>query len=251
MTQLDVLIDEAKRLLKQSHHAIALTGAGVSTASGIPDFRTPGSGAWENVDPMEVASIYAFRQRPQSFYKWLHPMARIVLDAEPNPAHTALAQMETDGPLQGIITQNIDMLHTKAGSQTIYEVHGHLRQATCLHCQKQVNARPFLQEFVHTGDVPRCPDCRGVLKPNVILFGELLPADVLNRAQAQTMHCDLMLVAGSSLEVAPIGDLPIVAKQYGAKLIIVNLSPTHADSWADVVIRADVVEVLPRLAKNV
>lgn len=234
--------------MRESRYIVALTGAGISTPSGIPDFRSADSGLWEQVDPMAVASIYAFRQRPQAFYDWIYPLAQQILRAQPNAAHEALAQMEAKGPLKSVITQNIDLLHARAGSNALYEVHGHMREVTCLACHKLYSGESVLREFLDTGVAPSCPSCGDVLKPNVILFGELLPVDVLNQAQQQAQRCDLMIVAGSSLEVMPAGDLPVVAKKTGARLIFVNLSETHLDYLADVVIRADVVDVLPRLA---
>jgi len=248
VTGTDALIEEARALVRESRYIVALTGAGISTPSGIPDFRSADSGLWEQVDPMAVASIYAFRQRPQAFYDWIYPLAQQILRAQPNAAHEALAQMEAKGPLKSVITQNIDLLHARAGSNALYEVHGHMREATCLACHKLYSGESVLREFLDTGVAPSCPSCGDVLKPNVILFGELLPVDVLNQAQQQAQRCDLMIVAGSSLEVMPAGDLPVVAKKTGARLIFVNLSETHLDYLADVVIRADVVDVLPRLA---
>ena len=248
MTGTDALIEEARALVRESRYIVALTGAGISTPSGIPDFRSADSGLWEQVDPMAVASIYAFRQRPQTFYDWIYPLAQQILRAQPNAAHEALAQMEAKGPLKSVITQNIDLLHARAGSNALYEIHGHMREVTCLACHKLYSGESVLREFLDTGVAPSCPSCGDVLKPNVILFGELLPVDVLNQAQQQAQRCDLMIVAGSSLEVMPAGDLPVVAKKTGARLIFVNLSETHLDYLADVVIRADVVDVLPRLA---
>jgi NAD-dependent deacetylase len=244
----ETLIEQAIDYLKQSQHAVALTGAGVSTASGIPDFRSPTSGLWENADPMEVASIYGFTHNPQAFFDWIHPLAQLIMRARPNPAHEALARLEQFGPLRALITQNIDLLHTRAGSQTVYEVHGHLRQATCQNCRHKLPTSDIFPEFLATRHIPRCPLCQGVLKPDVILFGELLPVPVMRAAQRETEVCDLMLVAGSSLTVAPACDLPQQAKMTGARLIIVNYNETHLDFMADVVIRADVAEVLPRLA---
>jgi NAD-dependent deacetylase len=249
VASLDDSIDEAINLLKQSQYAVALTGAGISTPSGIPDFRSPDSGLWEQVqDPMEVASLQAFKRHPQTFYDWVRPLTRLVLGAQPNAAHAALARLEAYGPLQAVITQNIDMLHTKAGSGTVHEVHGHMRELTCVQCFSVYNGQTFLPQFLETGEMPRCPDCGGVLKPNVILFGELLPVRVLNQAQREIRACDLVLVAGSSLEVSPVGDMPLMAKHAGANLIIVNFTETHLDYVADVVIHADVAEVLPQLA---
>lgn len=244
------LINQAKNILKDARHVVALTGAGISTGSGIPDFRSPESGLWDYADPMEVATITAFKRNPKAFFDWMRPLVQQIMTAQPNPAHLALAQMETYGPLQGIITQNIDVLHTKAGSQTIYEVHGHMRDATCMHCLETFQSIEILNGYLDNGDIPRCPkpQCNGVLKPNVILFGEILPMMILNRAKRLTQVCDVMIVAGSSLEVAPAGDLPMLAKYSGAKVIIINYGETHLDYLADVVIHADVADVLPQLA---
>lgn len=244
----DPLISQAINLLKQSSRAVALTGAGISTPSGIPDFRSANSGLWEEHDPMSVASIEAFERRPQDFYTWLHPLARLVIQAEPNPAHFALAELEANGPLQAVITQNFDMLHSRAGSQTIYEVHGHLRQTTCMGCGHVSDTEDMLAEYVATMEMPTCDICGDVLKPNVTLFGEVPPLHIFRASEVWAATCDLMLVVGSSLQVIPVADLPILAKHNGAKLIIVNHTDTYADQMADVVIRADVAEVLPRLA---
>jgi NAD-dependent deacetylase len=244
---IESLVDQAITHLQEAQHAVALTGAGISTPSGIPDFRSPKSGLWDNIDPLEVASIYGFNQNPQAFFDWVHPLLQTIFTAQPNPAHTALAQLEQHGPLRAIITQNIDLLHTRAGSQIVHEVHGHLRQSTCQSCQHQTATSQFLPEFLATKQIPHCPACGGVLKPNIILFGELLPGRVMRAAQREAHQCDLMLVAGSSLTVAPACDLPQHAKMNRARLIIVNYNETHVDHMADVVIRADVAAVLPRL----
>jgi NAD-dependent deacetylase len=242
------LIETAKHMLAEARHVIALTGAGISTASGIPDFRSPDSGLWEHADPFEVASIYSFRRRPQDFYDWIHPLARLTLDAVPNPAHVALFQLEKYGRLQGIITQNVDALHGKAGSSNVLEVHGHFREMTCLRCYTVYPAAGYLDTFVGNGQIPRCEGCGGILKPNVILLGEQLPVRVLNEAKKQARLCDLMIVVGSSLEMAPAGDLPALAVETGAKLLIINLEPTHLDHLADAVIIGNAVDILPELA---
>jgi len=244
----DSLIEQAIDYLKLSSRAVALTGAGISTPSGIPDFRSPNSGLWEEHDPMTVATIDAFERRPQDFYSWLHPLAGLILQAEPNPAHIALADIEAKGPLQAIVTQNFDMLHSRAGSHNIYEVHGHLRQATCMGCGNVSDTEGMLAEFVATMEVPYCDICGQVLKPNVTLFGEVPPLSVFRAAEIWSATCDLMLVVGSSLQVVPVADFPILARQNGARLIIINNSETYADQMADVVIHADVADVLPRLA---
>ena len=243
-------IQRAAELVRQARHMIAFTGAGHSTASGIPDFRSPGSGLWEKDNPMLVASVWAFRLNPKTFYRWIQPMADRLLHAPPNPAHYALAEMEALGFLKTIVTQNIDNLHQRAGSRRVLELHGHMREATCIRCYDKVPIDPQLEQIVLGGKVPYC-HCGGVLKPDVILFGEQLPIRVLNEAMAEARRCDLILVAGSSLEVTPAADIPFLAVQSGARAIIVNLEPTVFDPQADVVIHGDVAEVLPAIAAAV
>jgi NAD-dependent deacetylase len=243
-------VQQAIDLLARSKHTAALTGAGLSTPSGIPDFRSPDSGIWNRVDPFEVASIFAFRYRPQAFYDWIRPLAELILAAGPNVAHLALAALEAHGPVRSVITQNIDLLHSRAGSRMVLEVHGHVRETTCIRCYQVSAAADYMLELVASGDLPRCPACGGLLKPNVILFGEQLPVQVLNQARREARRCDVMLVAGTSLEVAPAGDLPLLARETGAQLIIVNQSATRLDGLADVVIHADVVDILPQLAAH-
>ncbi|MCW5851382.1 MAG: NAD-dependent deacylase [Anaerolineae bacterium] len=235
-----------RALVRQAQRVVALTGAGISTPSGIPDFRSSASGLWELADPMEVASIWSFRRRPEAFFDWVRPLAETILTAKPNPAHTALARAEQLGYLKAILTQNIDDLHHRAGSRRVLELHGHLREATCMRCHAVVQAEMTLRDFIQTGRLPHC-QCGGLLKPNVILFGEMLPHEILQQAQAEAQACDLMLVAGSSLEVMPASDLPMLAKEAGARLVIVNLAPTPLDDEADVLIRADVAKAIPAL----
>ncbi|HMQ53650.1 MAG TPA: NAD-dependent deacylase [Anaerolineae bacterium] len=243
-------LNQAVDLVSRAHHLVAMTGAGLSTPSGIPDFRSAESGLWEQNDPLSVASIFAFRRAPQRFYHWIHPLARSIIEAHPNPAHYALAALEQQGQLKAIITQNIDDLHRKAGSHIVYELHGHLREVTCLDCLRLEDSTPYFRRFVETGDLPRC-ECGGVFKPSAILFGEQLPIDTLLAAELTIRQADLVLVAGSSLEVAPASDLPHLALENGARLVIVNQQPTYLDSLADVVIRGDVAEILPQLADRV
>lgn len=239
-------IERAAELVRQSRHMVAFTGAGHSTPSGIPDFRSPESGLWEKANPMLVASVWAFRLKPKSFFDWVRPLAALTLSAVPNPAHLALATLEQMGILKAIVTQNIDNLHQKAGSQRVLELHGHMREATCIRCYDVVPAEPMLKRFLDDGKVPHC-ECGGVLKPNVILFGEQLPIQVLNEAMEEARRCDLMLVAGSSLEVTPAAEIPVLAVDSGARSIIVNLQPTGFDRQADVVIHGDVAEILPSI----
>ena len=239
----------AATLLRGAHHAVALTGAGHSTPSGIPDFRSPGTGLWERVDPMEMASLYAFRRNPEAFYEWIRPLALALLVAEPNPGHRALAKLEAEGWLKAVVTQNIDGLHQRAGSREVLELHGHLRKMTCINCYRVVSVGELVEEFIHSGEVPRCDVCGGVMKPNVVLFGEQLPIEVVNAAMAHVRRADLMLVAGSSLEVMPASHLPLIVHEHAGRLIVVNLTPTYVDDVAEVVIHGDVAEVLPRIAR--
>ena len=232
---------------------MALTGAGISTPSGIPDFRSEGSGLWENVDPMQVASLYGFVSNPEAFYEWVVPLVKTMRDAEPNPAHLALAHLEAMGKLRSVVTQNIDMLHSRAGSQRVHEMHGHLREATCIQCFAVYPAKELIDEFLADASksAMRCVSCSGVLKPNVILYGEQLPMTVVAEAQRDVRQSDLMIVAGSSLETYPAADLPNDAKRHGARLILINYEPTSYDKMADVVIHGDVAEVLPQIVELV
>jgi NAD-dependent deacetylase len=240
----------AAQLLCAANFAVALTGAGISTPSGIPDFRSPKSGLWEGVDPLVVASIYGFRQDPQAFYDWIYPLTELTIHAQPNPAHYALATLENHGKLKGVITQNIDVLHTRAGNHIVHELHGQFREATCIHCFTVYAAESIIQQFLFDHQVPHCPNCGGVIKPNVILFGEQLPVRPFLAAQDLARKADLMLVVGTSLEVAPASELPMLAQRNGAKIIIINLESTHLDNAASVVIHANAAEALPEIVQK-
>ncbi|OGO31312.1 MAG: hypothetical protein A2136_01610 [Chloroflexi bacterium RBG_16_54_11] len=244
-------IHRAAELIKKSRHAVVLTGAGISTPSGIPDFRSPGIGLWTRYVPMEVASLTAFRYNPDQFYKWLHPLAVQLVSAQPNPAHTALAQMQARGYISTIITQNIDGLHTRAGAKDVLEVHGTLTTLTCVNCFRQVPSDGIIQEYIENSTVPHCPVCGGVLKPDVILYEEQLPVKTWLLAEEECRNCDLMLIAGTSLEVMPSAKLPILALEKDAPVILVNNSRTYIDVRAEIIIRADVAEVLPQIAHEV
>ena len=242
-------VEEAATLFLEAKHAVALTGAGHSTPSGIPDFRSPGSGLWTQVNPEEVASIEAFYRDPEAWYAWYHQRGTMFLDAQPNPAHEALAELEAMGYLQAVITQNIDNLHQKAGSKRVIELHGNTQEAICLRCGDIIPAPLLWERYAQERQAPRCEKCSGMMKPNVILFGELLPEDALSAAWEETDKCDLMLVAGTSLEVTPAAHLPLMAHRRGARLVIVNFQPTRADGYAEVVIPEDVAEILPKIAE--
>ncbi len=244
-------MDIAAHLLRGARHAVAFTGAGISTPSGIPDFRSP-SGLWQQVNPLEVASIWAFRRDPARFYAWIRPLAREMRRAQPNPAHRALARLEQAGRLQAVITQNIDGLHQKAGSRRVIEIHGGLDHMVCLDCGHREPAAPYLSDaFLQSETLPTCPRCGAVLKPDVVLFGEPLPAEAWRAAQEAVQQADVWLVAGTSLEVAPAGQLPYEAYRNGAAVIIVNREPTYLDPHAAAVLRGDVAQVLPALAEAV
>jgi NAD-dependent deacetylase len=241
-------ISRAAKLLLAARYAVAFTGAGVSTPSGIPDFRSPDSGLWTKDDPMAVASIHAFRREPSIFYEWMRPTARLFKEAVPNAAHLALAELEKLRLLKATITQNIDNLHQEAGSGRVLELHGHLREGVCLRCRRTIPAEGAFSEYMLEGKVPRCQDCGGALKPMAILMGEPLPMDVYLDAEMESETCDLMLVAGTSMRVVPAANLPFLAYRQGARLVIVNIQETPADGMAEVVIHEDVAEVLPQIA---
>jgi NAD-dependent deacetylase len=241
------LVERAANIIRHARYALAFTGAGISTPSGIPDFRNPNSGIWHEVNPLEVASIGGFRRNPTAFFQWIRSLARHINRAHPNPAHVALAQMEALGYLQGVITQNIDMLHSRAGTRTLYELHGHLREATCIRCFAIYPAQPIIEKFLDDGYVPHCSACGGVLKPNVILYGEQLPMKDFIGAKIAARQADAIMVIGSSLAVAPASDIPILAARNQAKLIVVNWEPTFIDPIADVVIHANVADILPQI----
>jgi NAD-dependent deacetylase len=238
-------------LLRKAQRAVVLTGAGLSTPSGIPDFRSEGTGLWSHDEPLEAASLNTFRTDPGKFYAWFRPLASQIFDAKPNQAHNALAQLEREGHIHSIVTQNIDLLHQKAGSINVIEMHGSLVTLSCTQCFQQVQALPYLKPFVEKGEIPRCPSCGAVLKPDVILFGEQLPQKAWFDAQHACRACDLMMVAGSSLEVLPVAGLPMQALDRGAHLIILNNSSTYLDVRADSVLQGDVADMLPAIAEQV
>lgn len=235
---------KAVELLRAAQYWVALTGAGISTPSGIPDFRSPGAGLWNSADPFEIASLWGFHDHPERFYSWVRPLVRKALTARPNGAHLILAQMEAQGRLRAVITQNIDSLHQRAGSRRVLELHGHMRTASCLNCRYQADAGPLLVEVLNGGYTGTCPRCGGLMKPDVVLFGEPIPYEALSAAQQEALACEVMLVVGTSLEVMPAADLPLLAKRRGARLILINLAPTPLDDQMDVVLRADVVKAL-------
>jgi NAD-dependent deacetylase len=242
---------QASELICASCSTVALTGAGVSTPSGIPDFRSTGSGLWEFYNPMEVATLNAFRYNPEKFFDWARPLTSTILNAEPNQAHFALAKLEKAGYLKGIVTQNIDNLHFRAGSKRVLEIHGHLRNATCINCFQKEEITGQIEEYVEKKIIPHCESCGGILKPDIVLFGEQLPFDVVKEVRDWMQSSDLILVLGSSLEVVPVAYYPVDALNAGARLIIINHEPTYLDGRAEIVFHSDVADVLPKITAEV
>ena len=244
-------IRRAAQLLSRSSRAVAFTGAGISTPSGIPDFRTRGSGLWSRSDPMQVASLTAFRQHPQDFYDWLKPLVSKMDAALPNPAHSALARLEELHHLKGVITQNIDGLHQKAGSHNVIELHGSMLTLTCLSCGRKADSAPYRQALMDRGEMPHCPDCNRILKPDIVLYEEMLPETAWALAETACTTADVILVAGTSLEVTPAAWLPRYGLENGAKLIIVNRDRTPLDAEAEVLLHQDVAAALPQIVRLV
>ena len=218
---------------------MVLTGAGVSTESGIPDFRSP-TGIWARYDPMEYATISAFRRDPAKVWEFYSMRLGVLAEAEPNGAHVALARLEKRGFVEAVVTQNIDRLHERAGSRDVIEVHGSIRTSSCIECGNRVP----LDEVARRLPVPECDVCGAVLKPDVVMFGELLPADAMERAAALARRAALMVVVGSSLEVWPVAGLPQETVDAGGKLAIVNRDPTPYDAEATLVVHGSAAMVL-------
>jgi len=235
-------------LMREASSVVALTGAGVSVPSGIPDFRSPGTGLWTRVDPMEVAHIDSFREDPERFWSFYSERFAALTEKEPNGAHRALARLERRGLLDAVITQNIDLLHRAAGSEEVVEVHGSIARCRCLECGGFVplaDARARAAADPH--GIPRCERCGAPLKPDVVLFGELLPSVAMARAEELSEGADVLLCVGSSLEVHPVAGLPLITHGRGGKVAIITRGPTPLDDIADVRLSGDVVEELDAL----
>jgi len=231
-------------LIRSAGTVVALTGAGISVPSGIPDFRSPGTGLWENVDPMEVAHIEVFRRDPQRFWQFYGDRFTALRDKRPNGAHAALAELEARGRLAAVVTQNIDGLHAAAGTRELIEVHGSIAHSSCLACLRRYPLEDVRGRLAGGDDgVPRC-DCGHPLKPDVVLFGEYLPEGALERASALAARADLLLCVGSSLEVYPVAQLPQITLAAGGAVAIVTKGATPYDPDAAVRLSGDVVEEL-------
>ncbi len=250
MTVAPSVTAEAARLadlIRGARSVVALTGAGISVPSGIPDFRTPGTGLWANVDPMEVAHIDAWRADPERFWRFYGARFQTLEDKLPNGAHDALVELERRGILTAVITQNIDMLHRKAGTRELVEVHGTIEHASCLVCGATYPLAETRRRLVADDrGVPRC-ECEAPLKPDVVLFGEFLPVGALERAHELAAAADVLLCIGSSLEVHPVAQLPGVTRRGGGELAIITQGPTPFDARAAVKLEGDVVAELQAL----
>lgn len=242
---------EAARIIQNSRHLVVFTGAGISVPSGIPDFRSPSTGLWQKNDPMQVASLSAFLYHPDRFFAWLKPLLQTVSQAVPNSAHTNLATLQAAGKVAALVTQNIDTLHQQAGSKDVLPLHGTLEKLRCLHCSTTFPAEQYLVDFLQQYILPSCPQCSRYLKPDIVLFEEMLPMEIWTQAEEEMVRADVILVAGTSLDVTPASHLPHLALQNGARLIINTLSPTHLDAEADVLLPYNVVDILPMLTEMV
>ncbi|AGK99988.1 SIR2 family NAD-dependent protein deacylase [Desulfoscipio gibsoniae] len=228
-------------MLLNSKKTVVLTGAGISTESGIPDFRSPG-GLWSKVDPMYAFSAETFTHRPEAFYQAGLPHLASIKSARPNRAHEVLAELEKASLLAGVVTQNVDSLHQRAGSTKVWEVHGHLRSATCMQCGGQIVWDHLMDKVMASQIPPRCNDCQGIYKPDCVFFGDPLTRD-FTEATREVATTELMLVIGSSLEVAPANYLPMMA----GSLAIINLDATVADSKANLIINRRAGETMDLL----
>jgi NAD-dependent deacetylase len=250
---LDALAEKAADLILQSRRLVVFTGAGISTESGIPDFRSPG-GIWDRFDPDDF-TIDKFLSNPASRRKQWYILKEGVLTdkALPNLAHQAIAELHRLGKLDCVITQNIDNLHQKAGvpDDRVFELHGNMKWAICLECGRRYPLSEIKPRLDSGEEIPDCADCRGMLKPDIVMFGEQLPVKVLEEASRRAMASDLFIVIGSTLVVYPAAYMPIYAVESGAKLVIINLSSTLMDHQAAVLIRAKAGETMAKIAQKV
>ena len=226
-------------LLAGSSRAVVLTGAGVSVPSGIPDFRTPETGLWANVDPMEVAHIDVFERDPERFWTYYRPRFHELGDKRPNGAHRVLAELERRGLIEGVVTQNIDRLHRAAGSRDVVEVHGSIETSSCTRCAVSYEIEEIDGLFDERG-VAICSSCGGGVKPDVVLFGELLPERAIVRARDLAERAELMICVGSSLAVHPVAGLPQLTLESGGRLAIVTKGPTPYDGDAELKLDGEV-----------
>jgi NAD-dependent deacetylase len=243
--------EQAVAILRDSRWTIALTGAGISVESGIPDFRSPG-GLWDRFNPMEYAHIDAFRRNPAKVWEMLREMSAVVREARPNAAHVALAELEQLGVLKTIVTQNIDDLHQQAGSRRVIEFHGNSRRMQCLYCHREYEADEAERRVAETGVFPpRCPIDDHILKPTVVFFGEAIPAQAAAEAYDEARNCQAILVVGTSATVFPASSLPMIARERGARVIEINTAPTGLTyQVAHLSLFGSAGEILPELVRR-
>jgi NAD-dependent deacetylase len=246
----DELVQQAVELINKARYLVIFTGAGISTPSGIPDFRGEKEGLWQRYDPMRVASRTAFLHTPGIFYDWFRPLFVTSWTAQPNPAHMSLAELEKVGIVKSIITQNIDGLHQKAGSRHVSELHGSALTFSCPSCHSSILSEIVFHEFVSGTEIPLCPQCKTVIKPNVVLFEEPLPVDAWQEAEHESSQADLILVIGSALEVYPASTIPHNAALRGCKILINNLTVTPLNNLASLFIPLDAADFIPKLAEK-
>jgi len=250
---LEALAREAAELIAAARKLVVFTGAGISTESGIPDFRSPG-GIWSRFDP-EDFTYQKFVADPEARRKQWRMLGEghLTTDAEPNPAHYAIAELDGLGKLDCVITQNVDNLHHKAGvpAEKVFELHGNVQWAVCLNCGQRYPFEHIKARLEGGEEIPDCEQCQGMLKPDAVLFGEALPQEVLQEASQRSSACDLFIVVGSTLVVYPAAYMPLYAVRGGAKLIIVNLSDTPLDAQAAVLIRAKAGEAMSKIVERV
>lgn len=239
------MIELLLKKIKNSKYLTVLTGAGISTLSGIPDFRGK-NGLWNKYDPFKVFGLDYFLEDPKPFYNFSADFYFILKKAKPNIVHNTLALLEKKGYLKWLFTQNIDGLHTRAGNKNILHLHGNGETAHCVNCGKKFDFNLILEEYIRSKKIPYCTECNGIIKPDVTFFGEQLPDDFI-KATEEAKKSDLQLVIGTSLQVAPANTLPEITLSYGGEIIILNLSPTHLDRYAHLVINDDLKNIFESL----
>lgn len=251
MNKLDEKIKKFAQLIIEAKKIVVLSGAGMSTESGIADFRSPGTGLWEKVDPNEFASIHSYVSDTQKNLKFMLEMGMNIFKAKPNNGHRSLTKLQKLGKLQGILTQNIDGLHQKARTKNIIELHGTANEAICMRCKEIYPITTMINQVLKGYYSPSCEVCGGLLKPNAIFFGEPLHSKTLNQADEMISDCDLFIVLGSSLLVYPAAFYPRKAISVGAKIAIINIQSTDMDENAEVVIHERIGDVLPKIVELV
>ncbi len=248
-------IERVAEILVRHPCCVALTGAGLSTPSGLPDFRSPGTGLWERIEKIpggqsEVMTLQGFKEKPEAFYRHFHSFLEMIVSAKPNQAHIAVAKLEAGGYIQAIITMNGDMLHQKAGSQRVIEIHGTIGRAVCMSCYQYDQGEYHWQRYLENGKIPQCRRCGGVMKPDVILPGEQLPVQMVLTAKKLLRECDVIMAIGTSFSGGPVMNWIEKACEQRKKLLIINSNPTILDAVAEIAIRADVADVLPAIGEK-